>query len=137
VKAVVAGGGIGGLAAAVSLHRRGIDVVVLERAGQPDTGGAALSLWPNALRDLDRLGIGEQVRQHHRSTAPRTLTSACPAAGVLLAGVVYASRRRPPGEGRPAEEVLAGRYARGEIDTEDLRHRQMVLRGQHAGRRAP
>jgi 2-polyprenyl-6-methoxyphenol hydroxylase-like FAD-dependent oxidoreductase len=64
MKAVVAGGGIGGLAAAVALHRRGIDVVVLERAGQPDTAGAALSLWPNALRGLDQLGIGDQVRQH-------------------------------------------------------------------------
>jgi 2-polyprenyl-6-methoxyphenol hydroxylase-like FAD-dependent oxidoreductase len=64
MKAVVAGGGIGGLAAAVALHRRGIDVIVLERAGQPDTAGAALSLWPNALRGLDQLGIGDQVRQH-------------------------------------------------------------------------
>lgn len=64
MKAVVAGGGIGGLAAALGLHRRGLEVVVLERAETPNHGGAALSLWPNALRALDRLGIGDHVRRH-------------------------------------------------------------------------
>lgn len=63
MKAVVVGAGIGGLAAAVALHRRGIDVAVLERAGEPNVGGAGLSLWPNALRSLDCLGIGDQVRR--------------------------------------------------------------------------
>lgn len=64
MKIVVAGAGIGGLAAAVALHRRGAQLTVLERSGEPNAGGAALSLWPNALRGLDRLGIGEQVRAH-------------------------------------------------------------------------
>ena len=64
MKAVIAGGGIGGLAAAVALYRRGVDVAVLERDERPATTGAALSLWPNALRSLDQLGIGDQVRQH-------------------------------------------------------------------------
>lgn len=64
MKAVIAGGGIGGLAAAVALHRRGIDVAVLERDEQPAATGAALSLWPNALRSLDQLGIGDRLRQH-------------------------------------------------------------------------
>ena len=64
MKAVIAGGGIGGLAAAAALHQRGIEVAVLERDEQPASTGAALSLWPNALRSLDQLGIGDQVRQH-------------------------------------------------------------------------
>jgi 2-polyprenyl-6-methoxyphenol hydroxylase-like FAD-dependent oxidoreductase len=64
MKVFVAGAGIGGLAAAVALHRRGADVVVLERTERPAIGGAALSLWPNALRALDRLGIGAEVRRH-------------------------------------------------------------------------
>jgi 2-polyprenyl-6-methoxyphenol hydroxylase-like FAD-dependent oxidoreductase len=64
MKAVVAGGGIGGLAAAVALHRRGVDVVVVERADDLNAAGAALSLWPNALRGLDRVGVGDQVRGH-------------------------------------------------------------------------
>jgi 2-polyprenyl-6-methoxyphenol hydroxylase-like FAD-dependent oxidoreductase len=63
MKAVVVGGGIGGLAAAVALARRGWQVEVLEQAAELTVVGAGLSLWPNALRALDRLGLGEVVRQ--------------------------------------------------------------------------
>ncbi len=59
---VVVGGGIGGLAAAVALHRRGREVVVLERAAEFTEIGAGLSLWPNAMRALAALGLAEQVR---------------------------------------------------------------------------
>lgn len=59
---VVVGGGIGGLAAAVGLQRIGWSVVLLEQAPAISEVGAGLSLWPNALRSLDVLGIGEQVR---------------------------------------------------------------------------
>ncbi|MQY37075.1 Aurachin C monooxygenase/isomerase [Streptomyces sp. RB17] len=60
--AIVIGGGIGGLAAAAALHRRGWDVTVLERARTLEPVGAAISLAPNALRALDVLGIGEEIR---------------------------------------------------------------------------
>ena len=58
---VVVGGGIGGLAAAVALRRAGWDVRVFERAPQFGEIGAGLSLWPNAIRALDRLGLAERV----------------------------------------------------------------------------
>ncbi|MFI1167364.1 FAD-dependent monooxygenase [Streptomyces sp. NPDC020801] len=60
--AVVIGGGIGGLAAAAALHQAGRQVTVLERAGDLEPVGAAISLSPNALRALDVLGIGEEIR---------------------------------------------------------------------------
>ena len=60
--AVVAGAGIGGLAAAVGLCRVGVDVTVLEQAPEIGEVGAGLSLWPNALRALDTLGVGAAVR---------------------------------------------------------------------------
>lgn len=60
--AIVVGGGIGGLAAAVALSRRGWKVEVLERADAFEEVGAGLSLWANALRALDELGLGGQVR---------------------------------------------------------------------------
>lgn len=62
MKAIIVGGGIGGLAAAVALVRRGWQVEVLERASELTEVGAGLSLWPNALRALDHLGLGEAVR---------------------------------------------------------------------------
>ncbi|MDI6097019.1 FAD-dependent monooxygenase [Actinoplanes sp. NEAU-A12] len=55
--AAIIGGGIGGLAAAVALRRTGWDVTVYERAPGFTEVGAGISLWPNALRALDRLGL--------------------------------------------------------------------------------
>lgn len=54
---VIVGGGIGGLAAAVALQRRGMAVTVLEQAPELAEVGAGLGVWPNAVRVLDRLGI--------------------------------------------------------------------------------
>jgi 2-polyprenyl-6-methoxyphenol hydroxylase-like FAD-dependent oxidoreductase len=62
MRAIIAGGGIGGLAAALALVRRGWDVEVLERAPAFAEVGAGLSLWPNGLRAVDALGVGAQVR---------------------------------------------------------------------------
>ena len=62
MKAIIVGGGIGGLASALALTERGWQVEVLERAPEFTEAGAGLSLWPNALRALDALGVGEPVR---------------------------------------------------------------------------
>ena len=62
MRAIMVGGGIAGLASAVALARRGWQVEVLERAPGFTEVGAGLSLWPNALRALDGLGVGELVR---------------------------------------------------------------------------
>jgi salicylate hydroxylase len=63
LKALIIGGGIGGLAAGLALDRRGIEVEIFEQAAEPDTAGASLSLGPNAVRLLDEIGIGERLRR--------------------------------------------------------------------------
>lgn len=60
--AIVVGGGIGGMAAALALHGRGWSVEVLEQAPEITAVGAGISLWSNALRALDALGVGAAVR---------------------------------------------------------------------------
>ncbi|MFE5717376.1 FAD-dependent oxidoreductase [Streptomyces erythrochromogenes] len=55
--AVVAGAGIGGLTAALALHRRGWRVTVCERAPGPAAAGAGIVLAPNALRAFDAIGF--------------------------------------------------------------------------------
>ncbi|MEW1658567.1 MULTISPECIES: FAD-dependent monooxygenase [unclassified Streptomyces] len=60
--ALVIGGGIGGLTAAVALDRRGWRVTVLERAATLEPVGAGMGLAPNAQRALDTIGVGDAVR---------------------------------------------------------------------------
>jgi 2-polyprenyl-6-methoxyphenol hydroxylase-like FAD-dependent oxidoreductase len=62
--AIVAGGGIGGLATALALIGRGWQVRVLERAAHFGEVGAGLSLWPNGVRALDALSVGASVRDN-------------------------------------------------------------------------
>lgn len=57
----IIGGGIGGVAAAVALHRAGIDATVYERADEFREVGAGMMLWPNATRVLKELGLLERV----------------------------------------------------------------------------
>ena len=59
---LVAGGGIGGVAAALALVRQGFDVKVLEQAPQLGEIGAGLQLGPNGFAAFDALGIGERAR---------------------------------------------------------------------------
>jgi len=61
-RAVIAGAGIGGLAAAIGLRRAGWQPVILERYPTPGAIGAGVSLWSNALDALDALGVGEVTR---------------------------------------------------------------------------
>ncbi|MBQ0830617.1 FAD-dependent monooxygenase [Streptomyces tagetis] len=60
--AVVIGGGIGGLTAAAALHGAGLRVTVLERGPSLQPLGAGISLSPNALRALDVIGLGDEIR---------------------------------------------------------------------------
>jgi len=62
LKAIVVGGGIGGLSAAVALRRVGVEAVVFERAAELGEVGAGISLWSNAMRALRGLGLEDEVR---------------------------------------------------------------------------
>ncbi len=63
MKVLIAGGGIGGLAAALSIARHGHHVVVLERREAFSELGAGIQLGPNAFHALDHLGVGAAARQ--------------------------------------------------------------------------
>ncbi|MDH7799097.1 MULTISPECIES: FAD-dependent monooxygenase [unclassified Beijerinckia] len=58
----IVGAGIGGMAAAIALHQRGISVAIFEQAQAFRRIGAAINLTPNAVRVLDGLGIGQHLR---------------------------------------------------------------------------
>jgi 2-polyprenyl-6-methoxyphenol hydroxylase-like FAD-dependent oxidoreductase len=97
-RAIVVGGGIGGLAAAIALHRQAWDVTVLERAEHTGEVGAGISLWPNALAALDALRVWPDIR----SSAAMQVGGARLPDGRWLA-------RADPGRPPPVEIVLVHR----------------------------
>jgi salicylate hydroxylase len=60
---LIAGGGIGGLAAAMALAQKNIPSLVLEKARRLGEIGAGIQLGPNAFHCFDRLGVGETARK--------------------------------------------------------------------------
>src|SRR5882672_10085053 len=60
---IIAGGGIGGLATALALARKGFRSVVLEQAAQFGELGAGIQIAPNAWHALDALGVGGRVKR--------------------------------------------------------------------------
>lgn len=57
----IAGGGIGGLAAALALSQRGFRVEVFEQAAEFKEIGAGIQLGPNVFKMFDRLGVTEMI----------------------------------------------------------------------------
>jgi 2-polyprenyl-6-methoxyphenol hydroxylase-like FAD-dependent oxidoreductase len=57
---IVAGAGIGGLTAALSLHAAGIDVLVIDAAMTLRPLGVGINLMPHAVRELTELGLGDE-----------------------------------------------------------------------------
>jgi len=62
MRAIIAGGGVGGMAAAVALRQIGIEPLVLEQAEALTEIGAGINLWPNAMRALHQLGAADYIR---------------------------------------------------------------------------
>ena len=60
---LIAGGGIGGLAAAVACTQRGVPVQLLERAAQLSEVGAGIQIVPNVTRILQAWGLGDALAQ--------------------------------------------------------------------------
>src|SRR6201994_3239033 len=59
---LIAGGGIGGLAAALGLAQKGFRSILLEKASQLGEIGAGIQLGPNAFHAFDYLGVGDAAR---------------------------------------------------------------------------
>lgn len=61
IPTLIVGGGIGGLATALALARRGRPVHVVEKAPEFGEIGAGLQIAPNAMRVLDELGLSAEI----------------------------------------------------------------------------
>ena len=63
MKALIAGGGIGGMATAIALLQQGIDCEVYEQAGEMREIGAGIQISANAMHVMRHIGVGEQIDQ--------------------------------------------------------------------------
>lgn len=64
LKALVIGGGIGGMAVALSLHRKNIEVDLVELDSQWQAAGAGITISGPTLRTFAALGILDEVKRH-------------------------------------------------------------------------
>ncbi|MFD5465932.1 FAD-dependent monooxygenase [Kitasatospora sp. NPDC127059] len=95
MRILVAGGGVSGLASAVALGARGHHVLVLEQRPVLTEGGAGVRLAPPAFRLLDRLGVGDAVRD--RSLVIDGFRIMDGASGELVSSIALPARH---GDGR-------------------------------------
>jgi 2-polyprenyl-6-methoxyphenol hydroxylase-like FAD-dependent oxidoreductase len=63
MRGIVIGAGIGGLSAALALRNAGIESTVYERMPQLHEVGSGLTLWVNAMRSLQEIGVADVVRE--------------------------------------------------------------------------
>jgi 3-hydroxybenzoate 6-monooxygenase len=88
---LIVGGGIGGLAAAHALARRGLPVRVLEQAPEFKEIGAGIQLGPNIFRALDKIGLRDAVlADAHR---PPAMEMRCALSGELVTRIPLEDKR--------------------------------------------
>ncbi|MEE1783729.1 FAD-dependent monooxygenase [Streptomyces sp. SP17BM10] len=132
--AVVVGGGIGGLAAAIGLRLVGWDVTVIERAATPDDAGAGISLHANGMRALAALNVADAVeaasrRQYTGGTRTpdgRSLAAMDGAAlerelGTPIVGIPRADLHRILRAALPPEHLVIGSEVSGVTTTPSSR----------------
>lgn len=118
-KIAIIGGGIGGLAAALALHRAGIDVEVYEQATRISEIGAGLNFSPNALLALRMLDVeDEAIAAGYRDARQVTRHFA--------AGAVMASQAR--------DETSAAQFGAGYLTIHRADMQAILLRHLPAGR---
>jgi 2-polyprenyl-6-methoxyphenol hydroxylase-like FAD-dependent oxidoreductase len=134
---VIAGGGIGGLSAALCLARAGKTVRVLEQAPEFGEIGAGLQLAPNAARILDWLGVLDRVMKDAFFPARLVLRDALSGAEVtaLRTGNAFQDRYGFPYFVTHRADLHAALMAAGELDAriELLPGKKVVGLDQDAG----
>jgi 5-methylphenazine-1-carboxylate 1-monooxygenase len=72
---IIIGGGIGGLAAALSLHEAGFEVDVYESAPELKPLGVGINVLPHAVRELSELGLADRLAKHAIATEALVYTN--------------------------------------------------------------
>jgi 2-polyprenyl-6-methoxyphenol hydroxylase-like FAD-dependent oxidoreductase len=94
-KAIIIGGGISGLCMAIALRKKGIAATVFERVPELREVGAGLSLWVNAIKALDKIGLTEAL---HAISVPQTIGGLRSSKGHILSNSMRGKAASKTGE---------------------------------------
>ncbi len=88
MRVLLAGAGVSGLTTALALRQRGVDAVVLERAGAAEDiqVGGCIHVWHNGARGLQRLGVCEPLLDLAGPEAVVARAEFCTSRGRLMYG---------------------------------------------------
>ncbi|KAG7978307.1 hypothetical protein I3843_05G076200 [Carya illinoinensis] len=92
---VIIGAGIAGLTTSLGLHKLGIRSLVLESSDGLRITGYALTLWSNAWKALDAVGIGDSLRCRHQLLDGNVTTSIV--SGLKISDISFKVKGKHPG----------------------------------------
>ena len=100
---IVAGGGMGGLCAALALVRLGLQVLVIEAAREVRVAGGGIQIWVNGAIALKQIGVLDRLLLIYEASASRLTGGGPSPASALKAATIFtplASNRSPTRWGR-------------------------------------
>ncbi|CAL8469098.1 g8639 [Coccomyxa elongata] len=117
-RVIIIGGGFGGLATAVALHKVGVPSIVLEKSRHARSEGFSIGVFTNGWRALDELGVGDDLRSEFLRMERYEL---CEPSGHVLASFPFSDC--PPPSHRPDHEMrVVMREAIPRVLTQKLPH---------------
>lgn len=131
MRAIIVGGGIGGLAAGIALEQAGLEVLVLERAPSLERVGAGISLWANALTALEHLGLGEEIARLGLPSAASGAIRTARGETVLKSSARLANRFNPLGVGLHRADLIE--LLRQKLSATRLQPGREVVRFENTG----
>ena len=112
MKAIIIGGGIGGLTTALMLHARGIDCEIFEQADAIRELGVGINTLPHAIKELAELGLLPRLDQR-RHPHPRTVLHQPLRPGDLARAARHRRRLRIPAVLDPPRPLAGGDLSGG------------------------
>ncbi|XP_028799283.1 monooxygenase 3-like [Neltuma alba] len=130
---VIVGAGIAGLATSLGLHRLGIRSLVLESSDNLRVTGFAITMWTNAWKALDALGIGHILRQQHLQIHGNVTTSFITGQQTSTTALANASGKHGAHEVRCIRRQLLLEALANELPSGTIRYSSKVVAIEESG----
>ncbi|XP_028751887.1 monooxygenase 3-like [Neltuma alba] len=130
---LIVGAGIAGLATSLGLHRLGIRSLVLESSDNLRVTGFAITMWTNAWKALDALGIGHILRQQRLQLHGNVTTSFITGQQTSTTALANASGKHGAHEVRCIRRQLLLEALANELPSGTIRYSSKVVAIEESG----